>query len=453
MTQRNSTTMLLGAVAAGLALAACGSPGQPSSASPNAVSGTASTGASGATVTLKDSSTPAKVATATAAADGSYAVDVGGLTAPYAIRAQWKGATGSGRLYSMATGPGTANVNVLTDAAFAAVSASGDSDGEYDGFDGKEGHSAASGFMDVIEQLQTVLKPLFDLYGVTSPLGDDASRERSGLSALLKDVQITISGGTVTVTNRATGGVIFTGPLGDLASGTFTPGNMPAGPGTGTPPAACTSFTYSTWGACQPDGTQTRTVAGSSPAGCTGGSPVLTQACTYVPPPPSACTSFTYSTWGACQPDGTQTRTVLASSPAGCTGGSPVLTQACAYVPPPPPACTYTYSAWSTCSASGTQTRTVLTTSPAGCTGTPVLSQACTPPAANPVTPAMVVSSCTSCHGLTSNTTVFRSGGYAVTGRTASQWLTTVNNMVALGSTLAPGTTAQNYADYLANVP
>ena len=403
MTQRNSTTMLLGAVAAGLALAACGSPGQPSSASPNAVSGTASTGASGATVTLKDSSTPAKVATATAAADGSYAVDVGGLTAPYAIRAQWKGATGSGRLYSMATGPGTANVNVLTDAAFAAVSASGDSDGEYDGFDGKEGHSAASGFMDVIEQLQTVLKPLFDLYGVTSPLGDDASRERSGLSALLKDVQITISGGTVTVTNRATGGVIFTGPLGDLASGTFTPGNMPAGPGTGTPPAACTSFTYSTWGACQPDGTQTRTVAGSSPA--------------------------------------------------GCTGGSPVLTQACAYVPPPPPACTYTYSAWSTCSASGTQTRTVLTTSPAGCTGTPVLSQACTPPAANPVTPAMVVSSCTSCHGLTSNTTVFRSGGYAVTGRTASQWLTTVNNMVALGSTLAPGTTAQNYADYLANVP
>ena len=47
----------------------------------------------------------------------------------------------------------------------------------------------------------------------------------------------------------------------------------------------CTSFTYSGWGACQPGGTQTRTVTGSSPSGCTGGSPVTSQSCTYVPPP------------------------------------------------------------------------------------------------------------------------------------------------------------------------
>ena len=70
----------------------------------------------------------------------------------------------------------------------------------------------------------------------------------------------------------------------------------------------------------------------SSPAGCTGGTPVLTQACTYVPP--VTCTSFTYSAFGACQSNNTQTRTVLTSSPTGCTGGSPVLSQACIYVPP-----------------------------------------------------------------------------------------------------------------------
>jgi hypothetical protein len=40
------------------------------------------------------------------------------------------------------------------------------------------------------------------------------------------------------------------------------------------------------------------------------------------------CTSFTYSGWTACV-GGQQSRTVLSSSPAGCTGGSPVLTQAC----------------------------------------------------------------------------------------------------------------------------
>ncbi len=50
------------------------------------------------------------------------------------------------------------------------------------------------------------------------------------------------------------------------------------------------------------------------------------------PPPPSTCTSFTYSAWGACQSNGTQTRTVTSSSPAGCTGGAPVLSQACTYI-------------------------------------------------------------------------------------------------------------------------
>ena len=70
------------------------------------------------------------------------------------------------------------------------------------------------------------------------------------------------------------------------------------------------------------------------------------------------------------------------------------------------------------------------------------------------MTSANIVSSCTGCHGLTSNTTVFKSGGYSKTGATSAQWLTTVNSMVTgQGATLAPGTTAQNYADYLAGVP
>ncbi len=99
-------------------------------------------------------------------------------------------------------------------------------------------------------------------------------------------------------------------------------------------PVTCTSFTYSAYSDCQPNGTRTRTVISSSPAGCTGGTPVLTQACTYVPPV-TACTSFTYSDWGTCQSNNTQTRTVTSSSPAGCTGGTPVLSQACTFVPPP----------------------------------------------------------------------------------------------------------------------
>ena len=103
--------------------------------------------------------------------------------------------------------------------------------------------------------------------------------------------------------------------------------------GSTPPPAAC-AYTYSTWGTCQSSNTQTRTVLSSSPAGCTG-TPVVSQACVYVPPPPAAC-AYTYSTWGTCQSSNTQTRTVLSSSPAGCTG-TPVVSQTCVYVPPPPP--------------------------------------------------------------------------------------------------------------------
>ena len=51
------------------------------------------------------------------------------------------------------------------------------------------------------------------------------------------------------------------------------------------------------------------------------------------PPPPAACTSFTYSSWGTCS-NGQQTRTVLTSSPADCVGGSPVTSQSCTVTPP-----------------------------------------------------------------------------------------------------------------------
>jgi hypothetical protein len=51
--------------------------------------------------------------------------------------------------------------------------------------------------------------------------------------------------------------------------------------------------------------------------------------------PSPACTSFTYSDWGPCQSNNTQTRTLVSSLPAGCTGGTPVLTQPCNAAAPP----------------------------------------------------------------------------------------------------------------------
>ena len=49
---------------------------------------------------------------------------------------------------------------------------------------------------------------------------------------------------------------------------------------------------------------------------------------TTAPVTPVTCSSFTYSPWSTCV-NNTQTHTVTSSSPSGCTGGSPVLTQSC----------------------------------------------------------------------------------------------------------------------------
>ena len=190
-----------------------------------------------------------------------------------------------------------------------------------------------------------------------------------------------------------------------------------------TPPnTVCSSWTYSAWSGCQSNGTQTRAIISSSPSGCSGGNPVLTQSCTYTPP---VCTSFTYSDWSNCV-NNQQTRTITSSQPANCTGGNPALSQSCNSTPvcaennwtlsltptncPSSgqqtkkwikigecqggvshvseetvscdyqiPACTnFTYSDWSVCTPSGVQSRTILSDSPSGCTGgNPVLSKSC----------------------------------------------------------------------------
>jgi len=46
---------------------------------------------------------------------------------------------------------------------------------------------------------------------------------------------------------------------------------------------------------------------------------------------PLSCQRFTYSDWSACQPDGTQTRSLLGKLPKNCQGGAPELVQPCTH--------------------------------------------------------------------------------------------------------------------------
>ena len=144
----------------------------------------------------------------------------------------------------------------------------------------------------------------------------------------------------------------------------------------------CSSFAYSDWSACQSNNTQTRTITSSSPAGCAGGSPALSQSCIFAPlsTPYDVCASIYYSDWSECQQDKTQKRVITLSFPAGCKADSPVLSQSCVYTNNiNVDACTsFIYSDWSECQPNNTQTRVVTSSLPVGCNGgSPVTSQSC----------------------------------------------------------------------------
>jgi hypothetical protein len=347
-----STIFLLCVVTLGLVLSGCsGGGGSKGSATSTPVSDPAISGAATAdalvagTVTLKDSSVPVQARKTTISSDGTYTFITTGLVAPYILKAEWSDSTGTNKMYSMATAqPGNvqmradststtdhhrANVNQFSDAAMYEAS-DGNPDDLFDNPDPSRYQTTANNLEAVISSLSTVLAPLFSLYNISGNPVSDANED--ALRTMFHDVKFVVASGIVTVTNRQMGGVIFTGPTNNIASGTFQPENMTGG--TGSSGSTSCSYTYAAWGACQSDNTQTRTMLTSSPAVCTG-TPVLSQSCTYVPPV-TTCTSFTYSAWGACQSNNTQTRTVATSLPSGCTGGTPVVSQACTYVPPTP---------------------------------------------------------------------------------------------------------------------
>ena len=367
-------------LAVSIALAGCGGTASAPGSS-STVSGFVSADTSVGSVTLRDSSVPPQERASATDANGAFSFDVDGLAPPFMITEVDASGT---RQSALAMWPGVTNIDALT--TVAATLPTG-SPVKWD----------LGRYESTLKKLRTALAPLFDHYGVK--FGDDVT-ESKAFRAMLKEVSFTVSSGMFTVTNRATGGAIYSAPRSDVASGVFYPENIPGG--VVHPPPAC-AYTLGGWGACQPDNMETRAVT-ASPPGCTGTPPAASRSCTYVPPV-SACTGFTYNAWTppVCPASGRQSRTVATSSPAGCTGGSPSLTQNCTPPPPPPGICiSFTYTAWTpaVCPASGRQSRTVATSLPAGCTGgSPSLTQTCTPSPPPIDGAALYTQYCASCHG------------------------------------------------------
>ena len=148
------------------------------------------------------------------------------------------------------------------------------------------------------------------------------------------------------------------------------------------------------------------------------------------PSPTTQDCTYTYSNWSECYSSGMQTRTVISSSPPGCAGGSPDLSQSCTPTPTPNPSCTdsnWTYAlSPTTCPSSGYQTKTwtQIGTCSGGVTHPTTETNSCTyqNPNTNPDSPLKYILTYTVNNGAygyitgpTSQTLISGSSGTAVT--------------------------------------
>jgi mono/diheme cytochrome c family protein len=225
-------------------IAGCGSGGGSgggAGVSPQVVSGVAATGSPLAgQVTLRDSSSVRKDKVTVIANDGSFAVDVADMTAPFLLKASGTADGVSRTLFSFAEKPGTANINPLSSVAVASAAGVDDPATAFDQPDAATLEKIRSGMPGSVSTLKSKLKLLLDDFSVanTDPVKDPFTADHTGLDGMFDNVKIVLAGGTLTITNATTGAVIFTAQVKDVASGHFTdkdedrpkPGIRPAAP-------------------------------------------------------------------------------------------------------------------------------------------------------------------------------------------------------------------------------
>ncbi len=234
MVNRLSTILLI--LVATMLIAACSnsaSPGQPVASGAVTVEGIAAAGAPlTGTISITDASNPANRVSAPINQDGTFAVDVSELTPPLLLKAEGTVAGTPTTLYSFSTKSGTVQVNPLTNLLVAAASGSPGMSGLFELY---SSHNRAS--MQVIANnlpsakamVQGTLQPLLALYDATAidPFTAPYQVNHQALDGLFDDVTITIANNRATITNRASGTVIFTAMLDNLASGAVASAALP----------------------------------------------------------------------------------------------------------------------------------------------------------------------------------------------------------------------------------
>ncbi|HJV34105.1 fibronectin type III domain-containing protein [Geomonas sp.] len=214
-------------------LSACGGGGSSPKLSTQVVSGVASVGAGLAgQVQLKDAGGASK--TTVIGADGSYAIDVTGMKGPFLLQASGTANGTSYKLNSYAASSGTANANPLSHIAVASAAGMDD---PYASADSRTMSTIGDNLPATMQTLLAKLKPLLMAYNAQNadPITGHYSADHTGLDGMFDNIKVSLVSGTITITNAATGAVIFSGSITDLQNGQFNSGGVPSTP---TLPAA-----------------------------------------------------------------------------------------------------------------------------------------------------------------------------------------------------------------------
>ncbi len=209
-------------VSVGAVLSGCGG---TDPISPQVVVGVAATGAPLAgQVSLRDSSTASKEKSTVIGGDGSFAIDVTDMKAPFMLKATGVVDGVSRTMYSFASGPGVANINPLSSAAVASAAGIDNPAAVYEGADEATMERVRLALPMNVEALQTQLKPLLDVFSAagTNPVTGDYKADHQGLDGVFDNVKVVVTDGILTITNAETGAVLFTAPASNVRKGRFT---------------------------------------------------------------------------------------------------------------------------------------------------------------------------------------------------------------------------------------
>jgi fibronectin type 3 domain-containing protein len=214
-----------------LSLAGCGGGGGGDGVSTQVVSGVAAAGAPlSGTVSLKDASATAQEKTANIAGDGTYAIDVTGMLAPFIIKATGSAGGTNYTLCSFSTGQGRANVNPLSNLAVADAAGVNDPATVYLNPNLTMLQQIGNNLDASVSRLQSRLQALLDIYNAASidPITGQYVANGTGMDALFDDVRITMAGGNVTMMNMATNGIILNAPMSAMNSWSMATGHLPS---------------------------------------------------------------------------------------------------------------------------------------------------------------------------------------------------------------------------------